>query len=368
MGGVHFETGLAPWGVLRSGRQDWLEYIGVRGHPILLSRGRDCLYLIAKILDLKPEDQVLLPAFICGELVETLQSWGIHTVFYDINRDLTLSIEQIEACMTHTIKAVVYVNYYGFRQPVSVLQALRTLGVPIIEDCCQSPFLATEGAAWPDFAITSLRKYLPVPDGSVLDVISDKWQPKAREVHFRAPSNISLVFWRMLALALRRIQERRDRRVWSIVSQELFSHAERALRNSKVPMRMHSLSRRIAAGCDVIAVRQRRRDNYEATVSLLKKASSVTPVIPNPPGNACPYGCPIIVSDNKLWVDALNYNGVEAAILWEGPHIEPKFASAYWLSKHIAVLPVAQGNAVARLREAVSVACQYGELAGDDYG
>jgi len=48
--GVYFETGLGLADMLRPARKDWLQDLGVRGHPILLSRGRDCLYLISRWL------------------------------------------------------------------------------------------------------------------------------------------------------------------------------------------------------------------------------------------------------------------------------------------------------------------------------
>jgi len=356
--GVYFETAGMTNARARPGG-DWLGDLGVQGYPLLLSRGRDCLRVIAKLMDLRHGDEILLPAFICDAVLRAVRGWGLTVSLYDINRDLTIEPDKIKTRITTATKAIMYVNYFGMAQPPEAVEQVAGYGLPTIEDSCQSPFaLGRQGSA-PDFAFTSLRKYAPVTDGAVLDIIAPRWRAAAEERAHSLPTHPRLVFWRALALRARRSQERRDRESLRLVAAELFSHAERALRGAGTPRRMHPLSIRIARRLDIGQVRRRRRANYEVLAPALRRSSIVEPVKPDIPDEACPYGCPVLTANHRLLRDALGHQGIQSAILWEMAHQGDAWPVSTWLSRRILVLPVAQTNTEDDMRRTVEVLLGY---------
>jgi len=357
--GIQFEIGLDPRCLLRFGSSTWLHELGVRGRPLLLSRGRDCLYVITKMLNLQPGDGILLPAFICAAVTDLIQDWGFEVALYGIERDLSVSLDQVKACINQRVKAIVYVNYFGYPQPASMVSGLRELGLPLIEDSCQSPFALGEREVEPDFAFTSLRKWLPVPDGAVLDVLGDAWQEDAAQIERRMPVNRNLVIWRTMACSVRRCQEHHDRRMLSIVAQELFAMAERALRSRMEPNRMSLFSKHIAARCDITQTRRRRYENHTTLISNLGGLHNIKLVLSSLPETGCPYGCPILVPNNRLWRDALRERGTQAAILWDCSHHWGDFPESQWLAQHLLVLPVAQTNTTDEMRQVCAVLREY---------
>jgi hypothetical protein len=359
MSGVRFETGIGLQQILWRGSQEALSGLGVQGHPLLLSRGRDCLAIACQALALQPGDEILMPAFICHEVTQCLRSWGFTPVLYDLNRDLSLNLADLQQRQTSRTRVALYVHYFGFPQAGATLLALKDLGLAVIEDCSQSPFPVRSEGCLPDFAFTSLRKYLPVPDGALLDVIATDRQAPALEASQHLKTSGRFVCSRTAALLMRRLQERRDRQVWDKLAHELFAQAARQLRTTDTPRRMHSRSRRVTTHHQVDAIRARRRENYEAFAAGLEGAERIKLLFPELPPQVCPYVCPILVPNNRLWGDALNQKGIEAAVLWDCREVGEAYPNTQWLSRHLLSIPVAQGNPTEALNHAGAILRDY---------
>lgn len=133
------------------------------------SFGRYALLAAFNILQLRSNDKVLVPAFICRDLLASIHAVGAIPIFYEINPDLTpVSLPYI-----HNIRAVLAVNYFGFPQD---LLPFRTYceqhGATLIEDnahgflSCDEVgmYLGSRG----DLGIFSIRKTFALPDGAML--------------------------------------------------------------------------------------------------------------------------------------------------------------------------------------------------------
>ena len=70
-------------------------------------------------------DEVLLPAYHCIVMVDAVLSAGATPVFYRIQSDTAVDLQDIEERITPSTRALLVVHYFGF--PQMEMQAIRTL-------------------------------------------------------------------------------------------------------------------------------------------------------------------------------------------------------------------------------------------------
>ncbi len=145
---------------------DWPNH----AHMRYFSAGRHAFLAALRIAGIKRDDRVLIPDFICREMLAPLYCLGASPSFYAVERDgLTPHFNSD----TPVCKAVVAINYFGFAQDLSPFHEYcnRTQAL-LIEDNAHGLFsrdssgdlLGTRG----DMGILSMRKTLPIPDGAAL--------------------------------------------------------------------------------------------------------------------------------------------------------------------------------------------------------
>lgn len=136
------------------------------------SFGRHALAEGLIVAGVKKDDRVLLPGFICRDVLSAVNSIGAVAVYYDVGRDLRMStpLEDLP-----NAKAIIAVNYFGFPQDlVPFIEYCKSNSAVLIEDNAHGLFscdkdsklLGTRG----DVSIFSLRKTIPMPDGAALVV------------------------------------------------------------------------------------------------------------------------------------------------------------------------------------------------------
>lgn len=120
------------------------------------------------------DDKVLLPGFICKELLAVVYSLGAIPLYYQVNPELALSVSSVRLPLA---KVVIAVNYFGFPQDITPFKEYcNRTGAVLIEDNAhglfskdsEGRFLGTRG----DIGIFSLRKTILMPNGAAL-VIND---------------------------------------------------------------------------------------------------------------------------------------------------------------------------------------------------
>ena len=75
--------------------------------------GRGALSAGIRALGLQAGDEVLMPAFNHRVEIDTLLHHGLAPRFYDVGRDLTYDIKEIEAAVTAGTRAVYVIHYAG---------------------------------------------------------------------------------------------------------------------------------------------------------------------------------------------------------------------------------------------------------------
>lgn len=136
------------------------------------SLGRYALESGLRLLASAPGAPVLVPSFICRDLLAAIVTAGGLPVFYAVNEKLEPAVSQEN---WPDAAAVLAVNYFGFPQALEPFyRYCQRTGARLIEDNAHGllsrdtngRFLGTRG----ELGIFSLRKTLPIPDGAALVV------------------------------------------------------------------------------------------------------------------------------------------------------------------------------------------------------
>ena len=139
---------------------------------LVLRKARQALYFGIQGLDLRPGDEVLLPAYHHGSEVEAFRTSGLGFRFYDIGPTLRPDPAALEQLVGPRTRALYLIHYLGFPQDApGWLRWCRERNLLLIEDVAQS-WLASLGGrslgSFGDMAIFSFYKSVGVPEGGAL--------------------------------------------------------------------------------------------------------------------------------------------------------------------------------------------------------
>lgn len=135
---------------------------------------RHALVTALKIARVQPGSEVLIPHFICRDVLAALAAVGARPSFYELDSDLQLSAEQSLPAAT----ALLAVNYFGFPADLERIRtSISSANTVVIEDNAHGwlssdhtgVLLGTRGP----LGITSFRKTILSPDGAYLEWSAD---------------------------------------------------------------------------------------------------------------------------------------------------------------------------------------------------
>ena len=131
--------------------------------------GRDALKAVA-IGFQNQTSTVLLPALCCESMVSPFVLNGYKVVFYKINEDYTADVDDVEKKLEQGC-LLLYMSYFGVK-PFAVLCLQRwkeQKACVLIEDRTQNALHKMEQQEFtPDVIISSIRKWIALPDGGLL--------------------------------------------------------------------------------------------------------------------------------------------------------------------------------------------------------
>lgn len=285
--------------------------------------------------NLRPEGPVLVPAYCCQSVVKPYREAGVAYRYYPVDRRLRADPAKVRALATHA-GSIQVVHYFGF--PAS--SGLFDLGVPVLEDAVQallSPDLRKRGA----WAIGSLRKFLPVPDGAFLSAGKPFDVP-------RLPPAIGgafglKLFGRMLK---HRAVRHADTAKWQEAIQLLLDTEDRLDRE---PIVLHAMSPRTAEalrGAALEEMARLRRRNYTALYEALEPVFAepdrgLAPLMGPLPRAVVPYGLPVLSEHRDELKAFLATRGIHAVVHWDLPDdLDPEaFPDSWWIRERELTLP-----------------------------
>jgi dTDP-4-amino-4,6-dideoxygalactose transaminase len=275
---------------------------------------------------------VLMPAYHHGVEVEAVRAAGATIVFYRVDENMRIDLDDIRKKAASLDVRVLYVTHFvGFAQPIAEARKLaHDRGLRLFEDCALALFSRTpEGkplGSTGDAACFCLYKTLPVPHGGLLV------GPDVPTVDVEPPPLMSTLH-HVAGLALAHL-ELRSSGIGRAVRQaaRAASHAtvDKAVATVKTgtmhlePHELHlgasKLVERLLPRFDDEMVVVRRRRNFQRLAQALE---GVVPVVGAAAGGALPHGvCPLFLpvritdGPKRDVMQKLHAIGIDAIDFW----------------------------------------------------
>lgn len=270
------------------------------------SLGRHAIKAAIISIGIKKGDVVLLPSFICKEVLASLYECGAQPMVYDLNKDL----QPISLPINNKIKAILAVNYFGFPQNLAIFkQYCAENNVALIEDNAHS-FLSADSSGQilgtrGDFGITSYRKILPIREGASLLLNSNKYCIEGEQLspNLTSISSIqkirSLIQWveRRARIRLTPIGKALIRKIRKVSSgYEIKPSSDEIELATPQPENPPSYLRRCIQHTDAGFEITRRRSLYIKFHTQLS-STGIEPVFNALNEGICPYGYPFYADD-----------------------------------------------------------------------
>lgn len=109
-------------------------------HAVATSSCTTALHIAMSALALKPEDEVIVPAFTWIATPNCVEYMGATPVFVDVDlRSFNIDVEQIERCITPRTKGIIPVHLFGLSADMSpIMDIARRHGLFVVEDAACS--------------------------------------------------------------------------------------------------------------------------------------------------------------------------------------------------------------------------------------
>ena len=301
--------------------------------------GRDALSLAVSCLELKPEDTVLLPAYLCREVLRPFLG-KTRVMFYDIRPDLAADPATIRQIVAKTkVKVMMIINFFGFLQPYrkEIKEICSERGIILIEDCAHS--LLTEGSGdVGDISIYSFRKILPVPDGGGLTMNLNGNAPSP-EFYPTLYSNVLSIL--IITKALLDVKVDSLSRAGLADKKTNLSSAGPATDRCGRVLPLSSFTRNGMGNMSFPEIVEQRRTDFTYWQDVTRKTEKIAAVFPELPLGVCPLGYPVKVKDRDALRSRLQKEGIFLKVHWNLPEeVGDEHVNSHAMAKQSITLPL----------------------------
>lgn len=134
--------------------------------------GRHAFFEALILAGVEEGDVVLLPEYICVEMLSAVNACGAKVEYYPVDDDMVLAVAPD---VLPKARVVVAINYFGFPQPLTQFETYCSkTGAILIEDNAHGFLSQSEDGAYlgtrGDLGIFSFRKSIPLVNGSAVVV------------------------------------------------------------------------------------------------------------------------------------------------------------------------------------------------------
>ena len=142
------------------------------GGARFVTSGKRAIALALRQMKIGKNDKVLLPAYHCIAMVKPVIQENATPVFYKINSDTSVDLDDIQARLDDSTKLLLVVHYFGFPQNLSKIRIFcDEHNILLLEDCAHCFFGEHDGrpiGSFGDYAIASTIKFFPTYEGGCL--------------------------------------------------------------------------------------------------------------------------------------------------------------------------------------------------------
>jgi UDP-4-amino-4-deoxy-L-arabinose-oxoglutarate aminotransferase len=109
-------------------------YLGTGG-GVATGNGTSSLLLALHALNISKGDEVILPTYVCRNVLEAVFTVGANPAICDVGPDWVMTEKEIEPMITEKTAAIIAVHIFGL--PVNIAE-INLFNLPVIEDACQA--------------------------------------------------------------------------------------------------------------------------------------------------------------------------------------------------------------------------------------
>lgn len=160
-----------------------------RRFGIAVANGSVALDVAVKVLDLKPGDEVILPAFTIISCAAAIVRAGAIPVLVDCEPDTwNMDVNEVERKITPRTRAVMAVHIYGLPVDMNALLAItRPRGIKVIEDAAEAHGQTCRGHPCGSFGDISTfsfypNKHVTTGEGGMIVTDDDKLAARSRSL------------------------------------------------------------------------------------------------------------------------------------------------------------------------------------------
>ncbi len=166
---------------------EFAAYTGVK-YAFTMANCTTALFLSVQLLELGPEDEVIVTPQTFWATVRGLQAAGVSLRFGDIDPNtLNLDPATIEAKITPRTKAIYLVHLGGLMADMDpIMEIARKHNLYVVEDCAHAPGAEYKGRKAGSigdigcFSFHSLKNMSTLGEGGMITFNRDEWAPKIR--------------------------------------------------------------------------------------------------------------------------------------------------------------------------------------------
>ncbi|MAG50515.1 aminotransferase DegT [archaeon] len=115
--------------------QNLADYVGKK-YVIAVNSGLSALHLSLIALNIKQDDEIILPSYTCDALLNAILYLNAKPIIIDVSyNDGNISVKEIKKYIATKTKAIIVPHSFGFS---AEMDEIVNLGIPLIEDCATS--------------------------------------------------------------------------------------------------------------------------------------------------------------------------------------------------------------------------------------
>jgi dTDP-4-amino-4,6-dideoxygalactose transaminase len=360
---------LSCWGKHRITKTSRLLQITNSQNQFLFSYGRVALLEGVRMLKLHEGSNVLLPAYICQSGIDPFLELGIEVRFYEVTRALEPNMPHLENLIDENTRAIMAVNYFGFPAPglAEIVNICKQRDLLLIEDNAHGFLSHIKNrplGTFGDIGISSIWKFLPIPEGALLCVNNDKLiQDKTSIAELQArqqnyPEISRPPYYRYFVFSVLNELEQRYGisflKILSFVNHRFGKQASQEKSTDKWKVRMSKVSIQIAKNLDLDMIFRIRRQNSSVWYEYVAQRSNLEIVFKEMNG-ICPFYMPIIAEDAEAFTSTMASKGIPVYLwppnLYDKLQGNPIYPVTNYLSKHLFTVPAHQCISPRKLKE-----------------
>jgi perosamine synthetase len=168
--------------------ENWAAYCGMK-HGIAVSSGTAALQISMRLLELKPGDEVIMPAFTIISCAQAIVECGGVPVLLDSNPvNWQMDVSQIREKITPRTRAIMVVHIYGHPADMNpILDLAEEFGLMVIEDAAEAHGAEYRGhkcGGMGDISVFSFyaNKLITTGEGGMVLTQNDDFGEKARDL------------------------------------------------------------------------------------------------------------------------------------------------------------------------------------------